>query len=245
MKENSNKLTNEKPKFEQLTTMTLPDVGLRFNARRIGPKNFKGLRENDYGEGFRMPTIPELVPLIYASLGNKNYNTTKNVVKTLKKDWITGDTGILYVPEGMFVQDNPELKDGQISMNQTALEKRLGSHKERGVIFSDNRSVRFTSYDFKRKSQTPLELSINTGIIALVGGEENAEKLAKASEHYRLKPYFYTLKNVGSSITRIADLDSSYLFTGKLTVDADHIEDFANQCSLGVQKIKQKAENKI
>ncbi len=42
--------TNEKPRFEELTTMTLPDVGLRFNAQRIGPTIFKDLRNSDYGK---------------------------------------------------------------------------------------------------------------------------------------------------------------------------------------------------
>lgn len=237
-------MTNEKPKFEQVTTMNLSDVGLRFNAQKIGLRNFFKLRHIDYGKGFRMPTMPELVPLIYSSLKNKEHDTAKNVVKTLKKDQIIGNTGILYVPKGMFVQDNPELKGIIISMNQQALEMRLGSHKERGVVFSDDGSVRFTPYNFKRKSQTPLELSINTGIIALVGGEENAEKLAKASERYRAKPYFRALEK-GPSVTRVAGLSSDYLLiNSRLVVDADDIEGFVSRFSFGVQKIKPKVDLK-
>lgn len=233
-------MTNEKPRFEELTTMTLPDVGLRFNAQKVGFRNFNNLRQVDYGKGFRMPTIPELVPLIYASLENKKeYKTAKNVVKTLKEG-ITGNTGILYVPEGMFVQDNPELKDGKILMNQKALESRLGLHKEKGVAFSDDKSIRFTPYNYKRRSQTPLELSINTGIIALVGGEENAEKLAKASNHHRRKPYFRALENVDSSQTRVARLCSDWDFGGNgLYVYGDGWIGI-NSFAFGVQRIKQK-----
>lgn len=235
-----------KPRFEEITTMNLPDVGLRFNAQRVGPFGFHGLRKiNYYGKGFRMPTLPELVPLVYSSLENKKeYKTAKNVVKTLKKDWITGNTGILYAPEGMFVQDNPELKDGRISMDQKALESKLGSHEERGVVFSDDRSIRFTPYNFKGKSQTPLELSTNTGIIALVSGEENAEKLAKASECYRNKPYFRALEK-GPSVTRVAGLNSDYLLiNSRLVVDADDVEGFVSGFSFGVQKIKQEEDLK-
>ena len=237
------KKTITKPKFEEVvpvTTMNLPDVGLRFNAQRVGPIPFRDLREIDYGKGFRMPTMPEIVLLVYASLENKNYDTAKDVVKTLKNNWITGNTGILYVPEGMFVQDNPELKDGKISMNQKALEKMLGSHMERGVMFSNDKSIRFTPYKFtpykfKRGSQTPLELSINTGVIALVGGEENAEKLTKASEHYRAKPCFYALKNVDSPITRVAGLESNDI-NDQLNIDASLVEESDYSYSFGVLK---------
>lgn len=225
-----------KPKFEEVvavTTMKLPDEGLVFNAQRVGPMNFNRLRNADYGEGFRMPTMPELVPLVYASFENKEYDTAKNVIKTLRNHWITGDTGILYVPEGMFVQDNPKLKDGRISMNQKALEKKLGSHEEKGVVFSDDKTIRFTPYNYGRESQTPLELSANTGIIALVAGKENAEKLAKASEHYRLKPYFWALENVGSPQKRVAVLGSGG-FGGRLGVFADCSEGGGDGCSFGV-----------
>jgi hypothetical protein len=233
-------MENEKPEFEELTTMNLPDVGLRFNAQRVGPFGFHGLRKiNYYGKGFRMPTMPELVPLIYASLENKKeYKTAKDVKKTLKHNYLTGNTGVLYAPEGMFVQDNPELKDGRIFMDQKTLQSKLGSHEERKVAFSDDGSVRFTPDNFKIQSQTPLELSTNTGIIALVGGEENAEKLAKASEHYRLKPYFLTFGNADSPITRVATLYN--LLFGGLGINADFTESFDSNYSFGVQKIKQK-----
>lgn len=240
-----------KPSFEE--TMNLLDVGLRFNAQRVGPTNFRGLREADYGKGFRMPTMPELVPLVYASLENQDHDTAKNVVKTLKRNWITSNTGIFYAPEGMFVQDNPELKDGKILMNQKALESKLGSHRERGVMFSDDRSVRFTPYKFtpykfKIGSQSALDLARNSGIIALVGGGENAEKLAKASEHYRAEPYFWTFDRVKSPQTRIVglisgdffDIDVDFVFG--LGIYANDSEYLAGRFSFGVQKIKQEGK---
>ncbi|MEK6897710.1 MAG: hypothetical protein AABW93_04250, partial [Nanoarchaeota archaeon] len=99
--------TMAKPTFKEIvavTTIELDD-GLVFNAQRVGPMNFLGLRQADYGQGFRMLTMPELVHLVHASLENKGYETAKNVIKTLKDYWLTGNTGILYVPKGMFVQD--------------------------------------------------------------------------------------------------------------------------------------------
>jgi len=231
--------TIAKPSFKEtvaFTTMDLDDVGLKFNAQRIGPMNFYGLRKANYGKGFRMPIMPELVQLVYASLENKNYDTAKNVIKTLRDHWITGDTGILYVHEGMFVQDNPNLENRRISMNQKTLERKLGKHEEKGVAFSDDKTIRFVPYGFKRESQSALELSKNPGVIVLVGGEENAEKLARASEHYKLKPYFWALENVDSPITRVAVLVSDYFFGGGLVVDAYDDGGFGDRCSFGVLK---------
>ena len=199
--------------------MNLPDEGLVFDAQRAGPMNFADLRNADYGEGFRMATMPEIVSLIYASLENQDYDTAKNVIKTLRKG-IIGNTGILYVPDGMFVEDNPRLKEGKISMNQKTLERRLGSHEERGVVFSDNGKIRFTPYNYIKKTQLSSQLSTNTGIIALVGGKENAEKLARVSGHYGIHPYFDTFENIRFSfLDRIACLRSDF-FNNRLKINA-------------------------
>ena len=68
-------MTNEKPKFEELTMMYLPSKELVFNAQKAGPMDFNGLINVNHQEGFRMSTIPEIVPLVYASLENKDRDT--------------------------------------------------------------------------------------------------------------------------------------------------------------------------
>ncbi len=234
----------QKPRFEEVkcvTEMRLPDEKLIFNAQEVGPTNFNGLRNADYGKGFRMPTMPELIPLIYASLENKDYETAKNVIKTLKNSWITGNTAIHYFPKAMFVQDNPKMKDGKIILlSQKTLEKKLGKNQEKEVIFSEDKKTRFVPYSFKIEHQTPLELSQNLGIIALVGGKENTEKLAKVSEYYKLKPYFWTLENVNSPKTRVADLGSGS-FDDRLDVYAYVSEGYGDRYSFGVLENSAKA----
>ena len=239
--------TIRKPSFREVvavTTMNLDDYGLQFNAQRVGPMNFAGLRQANYGEGFRMPTMPELIPLVYASLENRDYATAKNVIGTLKQYLLTGNTSEHYFSEGMFVQDNPEMEDGRIATpDLKALEARLGSHEERGVIFSDDRKVRFTPYGFKREVQSALDLATNSGVIAFAGGEEKAEMLAKASEHYRQNPYFWTLTDVKQPQTRVAGLGSDG-FDGSLDVGAG--SSVGNgRYSFGVSEAKkQEAEGK-
>jgi len=227
--------TIKKPTFKEVvavTTMHL-DGGLVFNAQRVGPMNFNSLRNANYGEGFRIPTMPELVQLVYASLENQDYKTAKEVVSTLRNHWLTGNTGILYAKKRMYVQDNPDMENGRISMNQKTLERKLGKHEEKGVVFSDDKKIRFVPYGFKRESQSALELSKNPGVIALVGNEENAEKLARASEHYKEKSYIWALENVDSPKTRVAGLCSDG-FVSRFDVDADDSGDCDDRCSFGV-----------
>lgn len=228
----------KKPSFEEVvavTIMNLSDVGLSFNAQKVGPMNFHGLRNADYGKGFRMPTVPELVPLVYASLENKDYASAKNVVKILR-DWLTGDTVVHYFPEGVFVEDNPKIKDnGIVTPNYKALESKLGNSEEKGVIFSDDGKIRFTPYGFKKEYQSALDLSKNSGVIALVNGEENAEKLARASEHCLGQPCFLALSKVDSPKTRVAVL-YSYGFDYWLSVSVNNSGDFGSGYSFGVRK---------
>ncbi|MCX6750506.1 MAG: hypothetical protein NTZ83_03540 [Candidatus Pacearchaeota archaeon] len=68
-----------------------------------------------------------------------------------------------------------------------------------------------------------MELSKNTGIIALVSGEENAEKLARASEHYKGNPYFWAFSHVDFPQEKITiaclgtDILEDWLSVGVLT----------------------------
>ena len=231
--------TITKPSFREVvavTTMNLDDSGLSFNAQRVGPMNFAGLRQADYGQGFRMPTMPELVHLVYASLENRDYSTAKNVVQTLRQNWLTGNTGILYTKKGMYVQDNPEMKDGRIIMNEKTLAERLGSQEVKGVTFSDDLSVRFTPYGFKRESQTISELAENSGVIAFAGGEEEAEALAKSSKHYKQNPHLWALDKQDSPQTRVAGLLSSN-FVDRLDVGADDNGLYVSRYSFGVSAV--------
>ncbi len=247
-------MKNEKPSFrevEGVTTMELPYAGLKFNSERVGPLGFNELRDTNYGKdgygkGFWMPAIPEIVPLIPVSLENKNrYYTAKNVVKTLEWYKITGNTAIHYCSKGMFVEDVPSIGSG-VLIDQgfiKILEERLGKHEEKRVVFSDDGYVRFTPNDFKRGPQSAFNLVRNSGVIALAGSEENAERLAEASEYYKARPYFHILEKIDSPTTRFATLDLGKLFDHKLIINANVSEDF-HGCSYGVQGIAKEEKKK-
>jgi hypothetical protein len=203
----------------------LPDFNLIFNSQRVGPMRFNDLRNADYGKGFRMPTFPELISLIYASFKNQEYKTAKIILRTPKAYHLTGNTGAHYFPEAMFVQDNPEMENGKIiTPDYKTLESRLGKHEEKGVVFSDDKTIRFV----------PLKLLKNAGIIALVGGEENAEKLTTASEYHEAAPSVYTLSSVNIPQTAFVSLFSDDPFCGLDIFAYLCSDDFEEKVSFGV-----------
>lgn len=230
-------MKNQKPSFrEEGKLIVLDDSKLIFNAQKVGPTNFNGLRKADYREEFRMPTMPELVELVHASLENQNHNTAKEVISTLKRYLLVGgNTAVHYFSKGMFVEDNPEMKERRIVRpNFKILENKLGKHEENGVIFSDDKRIRFTPYNYKKKSQNALDLSQNTGVIAFLGGKKKAEKIARASGHYKEDPCFWTLFNVDSPQTKVAGFGANR-FDGGLDVDATVHERY-NIYSFGVKE---------
>jgi hypothetical protein len=192
-------------------TVVFEDLGLTFNAEPQGPANFYNLRNADYS-GFEMATFPELIPLIQRSLQNDSQPIAKNIAKTFRKRWVRVDTGVLYTPEGIFVQDNPQLSGNRIVMDESDLQSRLGSHQEGSVVFSDDKTVRFTPYDFKTGAQTSLDLSKNNLVIALAKGEENAHNLAETSQQFRNQPYLWSFSknDINEPVTRVAALDSGW-----------------------------------
>ncbi len=199
--------------------------------------NFADLRNADYGKGFIMPTMSELAQLICGSLENQKYHSAKNVVKTLKSKLLYGNTGIFYAPEGMYIQDNPNIKNGRVSMDQKMLERKLGKNEEKGVVFSNDRTIRFTPYNFNTGLQSPLQLAKNTGVMALVGGEENAEKIAKASDNYKVKINFWASKPTDAPETKVAGL-GSYCFN-EVGVSARCDENYeAGSYSFGAKETK-------
>jgi len=238
-----------------LTTARLEDTGPVFNLKKVGPANFNMLRNTDYGDGFEMSTMPEIVSLVHSShefkryeaqnldsmpfiqvyLKNQKYDAAKNIIRTLRDYIITGNTGILYVKEGMFIHDNPRFENRKVIMDAKILETKLGEHEEKHVVLSNDKSIRFTQYGFKNGLQTASELSKNPGVIALAGSEENAEKLTAVSGHYKLEPLFGALSNPDYPQIRVPSLTSSG-FCGRFNIYAEETGSCVYMYSFGALK---------
>jgi|APSaa5957512622_1039677.scaffolds.fasta_scaffold08017_5 hypothetical protein len=223
-----------KPSFEEVgNIINLKDVGLSFNAKIVGPDKFSALREEySYEKGFKMATIPELTNLVYASLENPNYKTAQEVIKRIKHSFgISGNTSVLYAPDqGIYVQDNPIIENGKIFMCEDNLEKQLGSIEENGVVFSDDRTIRFTPNGSKFGYQGSDDLAKNSGIIALVNGQENAEKLAKSTDYFKFHNFLGSLQSLNMRRVRAVGFNQ---FGHNL-----YSRSSADRHSFGVKKIK-------
>ena len=194
------KLERQSPAFEEIvSSVDLKDVGLVFNAQTFGPASFIDLKRFDYGEGFRMPTISELVPLVYAAMENqRRYKTAEEIMTSMGCGQIVGNTITHFFDDGFFVEDNPrkiktKVKDSYAKIidiiipRQEFLKKRLGSREEQGVVFSGDGNLRFVPYGFKIGEQSTSEFVTNPGVLAVVKNQENAEKLARFSKHSKLE----------------------------------------------------------
>lgn len=83
-------------------------------------------------------------------------------------------TGSLYTPDGIFIQDNPEIRDGQPFMDRITLEQKLNAK---------DTSVRFVPHGFKVGEMSISDFAKNPYLIGLAG-EEGAEQLARIAKFY-------------------------------------------------------------
>lgn len=164
-------------------------------------------------------SMPQLIPTIHSCLLTPNFPIDKkNIENILSHSIIVTTTGVLYTEKGFLVQDDMEVSAYKpILMDKENLEKRLGSFEESGVVFSDDKSVRFVPYGFKTGEQTPRELGKNPGVIAISGSKENAEKLTEISKTYKGNPWFVyhsndDLPKIGPAIFQYDDSSDRIVF---------------------------------
>jgi len=191
-------------------------------------------------QGLQRPTMAETVSLIHDAYKNPDDDEviSDEIKSRMKNRWFYTFNGILYTPQGAFLQDNPEFTENastanDLIMNESDLKSRLGSREEHGIVYSDDGLVRFVPYGFKRENQSPLELSKNSYVIALAG-EEGADKLAYIASKHNEKPYLNTLIIGNEPVKRVAALDFDW-YGGRLSVDGNYLV-LAGGCSFGVAK---------
>ncbi len=184
--------------LEEGNFLALNDSNLLFNLELFGPTYFESLRHEAHAKELRIPTVSELSCLAEYSFENPDKRAAK-LIKNFFGYGLTGDTGISYGEEGLFFQDNPCVVtvdhdkfgfSGLILMDEKTLESRLGSDEREGVVFSDDRKIRFVPYGFKVGKQNLSQLSKNPAAIGLFGGQENAERISKFYGQFNSKVYF-------------------------------------------------------
>jgi len=183
-----------------------------FVAPAFGHSAYAKVGQQITEAGLVLPTMEQTASLVYDAWQNPDEKYSKDIIRKLRTNWLWGFNGLLYVPnEGVYIQDRPDIQNGKVVMNQEDLVKKIESNDE---------SVRFVPFGFKRDSQSSLELAKNPFIQALAG-EEGADKLASVADKYNLKPFVWTLDNVDNPTIRVASLGSGRGLGGWLDVDGD------------------------
>ncbi len=159
-----------------------------YTAEPQGFGNFLQLREANYGEGFEQATLGGQSRIYSRAILNPKAQGAQRIIQPGKARWLSGDTAVIWTSKGLIAQDKPELREGRIYMVPKALMSQLGSRQIKDVRFSDDGKVRFTPYGFKVGEQKPRDLAKNAGLIAFLGGEEEAELTAEASAEFRDQP---------------------------------------------------------
>ncbi len=186
---------------------------ISFVAPAFGPGTYAGVNSKILEEGLIQPTMAQTAELVHGAWQNPKEKYSSEVIQKLRSNWLWAFNGLLYAPnEGIYIQDRPEVRNGRVFMDKNDVVKKLGAKDP---------SVRFVAFDeFKRESQTSLELARNRFVQALAG-EEGADNLAQVADKYRNKPYVWALKekDVSQLTTKVAGLGSWGIVGDRLYVD--------------------------
>ena len=149
----------------------------KWTSKDVTLHNFLDVVNMDYGDGFSMPTLGELIPFVSQNSGSLSVGV-----------YLVGNTLTLQTKEGMYCVDRPVRANGRPVMDERELKAKLGSREEKGVIYSDDGLVRFTRPGFKQKKQKPKDLEKNRGLITILGSEKLASVVADIADEYESHP---------------------------------------------------------
>ena len=148
----------------------------------------------------KRPSMSQVASLVNTAF-NSDDRYSQEIQRILKENWLLAFTGQLYIhKEGVYIQDNPEIRNGLPFMNKSDLEIKLEQKDP---------SVRFTPFGFKTGEMTPKGLAKNSFVIAQAG-EEGADKLAEVAGKLKYNPHLFSFESVDEQLTRVSALDSGW-----------------------------------
>ena len=199
---------------------------------------YSELNDRIPADGLIRPSFRDSVDIVHAGFTNKNPDYAKyaDYIKKIMKDaWVRGFTGIHY-SKGVFVLDFPDVVNNTAVMNESDLEKKLGSREEDGVVYSDDGLLRFIPYGFKTEEMKVKDLARNRLVIAMAQDREGAEKLADIADKHRKNPYLLALTSVNEPVTRVSALCSVWDLGNWLGVLGNDHGDLRDGHAFGVQR---------
>ncbi len=191
---------------EGRTTITVPHQGKRitFVAPYAGPLNYNAVGKKIDKARLLRPTFAETVSLVYSATQNQDNKYAQQVLDILKNSWFWGFNGIIYKP------------------------------KEGAFISDRNRKDIHVPFGFKTGENSLEEFVKNPFVLALVEGEEGAEKLGKIAKSLKLIPHVWSFYKVSSTEKRVARLSSDG--DDRLDVDGGSFDVNCDGCAFGRKK---------
>ena len=181
-----------------------------------GPTTYVRVAGELEQDNLSKPTASQNASLIHSAWQNPKEKYSKEVIDVLRSSWLWCYNGIFYVAkEGAYIQDNPEIRNGRVFMDKSALIKKLEANDQ---------SVRFVPFGYKIGEQSAKDLEKNPFVVALAG-EEGAEKLAEVSGNYKLKPYLSSFDSFDNDEIRVASLCGNGLWVGLRLVVVGYVFD--------------------
>ena len=215
--ETQNKLRVEKgAKFEGTKLIVNHNnKDLAFLHPGYGANTYSDVKEQIEKDNLKPATMAKTASLVHAAF-NSNDEYSEEIREIMQRDSLWAYTGLLYTPKGVYIKDNPEIRNGMPFMEESNL-----------VIRLKMMQVRFVPFGYEIGEMSSLKLSKNFLVIALVG-KEGAEKLAEVADKFRSKTFLYALtKDVidrvdQQMITRVSSLNCYQDITNRLCIDANN-----------------------
>ena len=199
---------------------------LTFIHPAYGPDTYANVGTAIEQAGLARSTMAQTASLVYAAF-NSSGRYSDEIKEIMKERLLWAFTGNLYAPnKGVYIQDNPEIRDNMPFMEESDLARRLEEGDE-GVIY--------VPFGFKTGEMTPLELAKNAYVKALAGAE-GAEKLAEVADKYKKNPYLWSLESVKRPLTRVSALVSNRGLGDRLCIDGDNVGSNRLGYAFGVSK---------
>jgi hypothetical protein len=121
-------------------------------------------------KNLKPPTLPEAALLLMSCWGYQAVPALQRIIDVWKRENMWGFTKVYWSRgAGVYVQDNPSIGVACLNMTEAGLEGRLGSEEVDGVVYSNDRTTRFTPYGFKTGRLTLAEMETNRYVRALFG----------------------------------------------------------------------------
>ena len=155
-----------------------------FNPEILGPFDYLDFREIENQkkqEELRQATLGEIISIVYFSLDRKN-KKQKKIIDIFENKKIVGRTLSLINNQGIFIDDNPYLSyaRGDLRRYFSFLKQKLESKNQDGVIYSEDKNIRFASSLLENSEIKDSRLT------AILGNQENKEKLKTIAEKYEI-----------------------------------------------------------